>query len=118
MIRLAKALKTWPAPAFKKVLKDEIEQLDATLLPLQRGMSQGSYACNDNISVMILGVSEGSDVIHVKTGIFYTGMIPGCSCADDPTPVNEYTEYCEARFDIDKLTAETTVTLLTGKRNE
>jgi hypothetical protein len=48
----------------------------------------------------------------VKAGIFYTGVIAGCSCADDPTPVDELNEYCVVQFDIDRMTAETTVRLL------
>jgi hypothetical protein len=112
IIRLSKALKAWATPAFKQVLKDEIEQLDAILLRLQQGLSQTSYACDDNISVMIIGVSEESGFIRVKAGIFFTGMIPGCSCADDPSPVNEHIEYCEVQFDIDMLTAETAITLM------
>ena len=50
--------------------------------------------------------------IRAKAGIFYTGIIPGCSCANDPTPETEYSEYCEVLFDINKRTAETLVTLL------
>lgn len=115
MIRLTRSLNAWTTPAFKKTLREEIEQLDVSLLPLQQGLSQSSYACADNISAMIIGISEGPAFIHVKTGIFYTGMIPGCNCADDPTPVNEHTEYCEVQLDIDKATAETVVTLLQDK---
>jgi len=48
----------------------------------------------------------------VKAGLLYAGIIAGCSCADDPTPIDEVTEYCVVRFDIDKATAETKVTLL------
>jgi len=112
MIQLSKSLKAWNTPDFRDTLKDEVAHLDATLLPLQEGLSHGSYTNGENISVLILGVSESSGVIHVKTGIFYTGIIAGCSCADDPTPINEHTEYCEVQFDINIETAETKVTLL------
>jgi hypothetical protein len=87
-------------------------------MPLQQGLSQTSHACDDNISIMIIGVSEESDFIHAKAGIFFTGIIPGCSCADDPAPVNEHTEYCEVRFDINKITAETAIVLLQDKTAE
>ncbi|MDP2833031.1 MAG: hypothetical protein Q8Q28_07015 [Pseudomonadota bacterium] len=112
MIRLSKALAAWQIPAFKAVLKAEIEHLDANLLPLQEGLSQSSHANADKLSAMILSVVDEPDYLRVKAGLFYTGTIAGCSCADDPTPVNEINEYCEVRFDIDKKTAETTVTLL------
>ena len=113
MIRLTKTLNAWGTPDFKDILKKEIEQMGAGQLPLQQGLSTGSYALDSKLSAMIIGVSERADFIQVKAGIFYSGIIAGCSCADDPTPVNEENEYCVVQLDINKLTAETTVTLLT-----
>ena len=43
MILLTKALNAWETPAFEEVLKREIEELDGNALPLQQGLSQGSY---------------------------------------------------------------------------
>lgn len=111
MIRLSKALTAWGTPEFRDILKQDIEHLDAGQLPLQQGLSTGSYAMGDKFSVMIIGVTDDDKVIHAKAGVFYGGIIAGCSCADDPTPVDEHHEYCEVQFDIDKITAETTVTL-------
>jgi len=112
MIRLSKALNAWQTPDFNTVLKAEIEHIDADLLPLQEGLSQSSHAIADRLSAIILAVAEEPDRLRVKAGLLYAGIIAGCSCADDPTPIDEVTEYCEVRFDIDKTTAETTVTLL------
>jgi len=111
MIRLAKALSAWGTPVFKDILKEEIERLDAGALPLQQGLSQGSYSNGEGLSVMIIGISDQPNVIRAKAGIFYTAIIAGCSCADDPTPVDDLPEYCEVQVDIDKITAETTVSL-------
>ena len=61
---------------------------------------------------MLLSVSDDEGFIRVKAGIFYKGIIAGCSCADDPTPAGENNEYCEVQLDIDKTTANTTVELL------
>jgi hypothetical protein len=112
MIRLTETLNAWGKPDFKDILKKEIEQMDAGQFPLQQGLSTGSYAIDDKFNVMIISVSEAAGSLHVKAGIFYSGIIAGCSCADDPTPVNEESEYCVVQFDINKLTAETTVALL------
>jgi hypothetical protein len=79
---------------------------------LQQALAQSSYTDGANRSVRILDVADAGGGIRVKAGIFYTGIIAGCSCADDPTPLNEIAEYCELLFEIDKATAETTVTLL------
>jgi len=112
MIRLPNTLAAWQTPAFNAVLKDEIQHLDADLLPLQQGLSHSSVANADTLSVMIISVADQVHYIQVKAGLFYTGIIAGCSCADDPTPVDEINEYCEVRFEIDKQTGEATVTLL------
>jgi len=112
MIQLRESLKAWSTPAFESILKEELEALDMGALPLQQGLAHSSYALEDKFQVMIISVSEDSDMIRAKTGIFYSGLIPGCSCADDPTPVSEYSEYCEVSFVINKITADTTVTLL------
>ena len=112
-MRLSKALNAWNTPAFEETLKQEIQSLHGKLLPLQQGLSHSSYASEDNFSVVILSVSDGESAICVKTGVFYTGLTPGCSCADDPTPNNETAEYCEVEFEIDTTTAQTRVRLLT-----
>lgn len=112
MIRLSKALSAWQSPDFAAVMKEEIESLDADLLPLQQGLSQSSHARSDKLSARIISVVEEADCLLVKAGLFYTGIIAGCSCADDPTPVDEINEYCEVRLDIDRQSAATRITLL------
>jgi len=112
MIRLPKSLNAWGTPEFKAILKQEIEQLDAGLLPLQQGLAASSYVTDRPFQAMIIGASEEAGLIRVKAGIFYTGVIAGCSCADDPTPVGELNEYCVVQLGIDRKTAETTVSLL------
>ncbi len=112
MTRLTNALNAWGTAGFKNILKNEIEQMNAEELCLQQGLSASSYALDDNIKVMIINTSEKEGSIQAKIGIFYSGIIAGCSCADDPTPIDEQTEYCEAQVDINKVTADTTITIL------
>lgn len=112
MIKLPNALKAWLSADFENVLKQEIEQLDPEMLPLQQGLSQGDFARLDKFTAMVIKVSETVDSIDVKIGIFYQGLMLGCGCADDPTPDNEFNEYCECIFVINKATAESKVSLL------
>ena len=112
MIKLLNALEAWGTPVFEDVLKDEIAKTDTALLPLQEGLAQSSHVSESDISVVILDVTETSKCIRAKTGIIYAGIIAGSCCEDDPTPMSEQTEYCEVQLDINKTTAETTVTLL------
>jgi len=64
-------------------------------------------------TVSVNTVSEVDNFIRVTAGIFYQGIIGGCSCTDDPTPVSDINEYCEVQLDIDNASAITTVTLVT-----
>jgi len=112
MIKLDKALRAWGTPDFESVLKQEVAQLGANQLPLQQGLSNSSSVSDEPVTVVIINVVEMEDVLRVKAGVFYRGVISGCSCADDPTPDNEINEYCEVQLDIDKFSATTKVELV------
>jgi hypothetical protein len=112
MISLTLSLQAWNTDAFIAILKQEICSLDAGLLPLQQGLKYSSIANAQNLSVSVLKAEDDEDHIFVKAGLFYTGIIAGCNCADDPTPVDENNEYCEILLCINKKTAETTVSLI------
>ena len=112
MIYLHKSLKSFNTPDFKGITKKDVQDINPTLLPLQKGLSFSSYVGKSPFSAIILNVTEKTDFICVKAGIFYTGIIAGCSCSDDQNPTDEQNEYCELLFNINKKTAETSVTLL------
>jgi hypothetical protein len=112
MIRLDKSLRAWGQADFEAVFKREIVELGADDLPLQQGLSSSNYVAESPITVMIHRVAETEDAIRIKAGIFYQGIIGGCSCADDPTPVGENNEYCEVQIEIDKANAATAVALI------
>lgn len=111
MLSLTDALAAWGTPEFSEVARREIEGIDAERLPLQQGLSRGSYVGSAPHRVMIIDVTAGAESIRVKAGVFYTGIIAGCSCADDPTPVEEEPEYCELCFEIDRGSGLSSVTL-------
>ncbi|GAB4299705.1 MAG: hypothetical protein Kow0096_19280 [Thiohalomonadaceae bacterium] len=115
MLKLARSLAAWGTPEFASVVKAEIEGLDGNLLPLQAGLVRTSYAITEGFTAILLDVAERADVLRVKVGISYRGIIPGCSCADDPTPIDEVPEYCVVQFDIDRKTAVATASLLDGE---
>ncbi len=112
MIRFRHSLRAWGGADFEAVLKREIETLGRDDLPLQQGLSGSNYVADSPVTAMIQRVDELENAIRIKAGIFYQGIIGGCSCADDPTPAGENNEYCEVRIDIDKATAATVVALI------
>jgi len=111
MTRLENSLRAWETADFTAILKQEIAQLGADQLLLQQGLSTGNYVSDAPITVSIHRVTEMENVIRVNAGIFYQGIIGGCSCTDDPTPISEINEYCEVQLDIDKASGVTAVTL-------
>lgn len=112
MVRFEKAVSAWGGPGFEAALKKGIERLDGATLPLQQGLSTGSYALGDKLSAMIISSADRGPGIRVKAGIFFASVVAGCACTDDPTPVNEETEYCVVRLEIDKTTGSVTFVLL------
>ena len=111
MIRFDKALRAWGTPEFAAALKLELEN-NADILPLQQGLSHGNYVTDDPITVSINRVAETEGSICIKAGLYYQSVMGGCSCADDPTPVSENSEYCEVILEIDKETAATAISLV------
>ena len=112
MIRLKNALQAWGTPDFDAALKIELEAINPEALPLQQGLSMSSYVADQKFRVTVLNIFEHEQIIRIKAGIFYSGILAGCSCADDPTPSNENPEYCVVQIDVNKRTAEATVALL------
>jgi hypothetical protein len=112
MIYFSKSVAAMGSPFFKETFKGEVESLDSQLLPLQQGLTLGSSVSDSKFSAMMISVSEEAEFIFAKAGIFYSSIIAGCNCADDPSPIDEQTEYCEVEFEINKETAEATVKLL------
>lgn len=111
MIQLPLSLQAWGTEAFSPVIKQEIQNIDPDLLPLQKGLSLSSYVSKQPISATILNSYQEDDTIIVKAGIFYSGIIAGCSCSDDPSPLDEQNEYCEILIHIHSPSADTQVFL-------
>lgn len=112
MITLPHSARTWGTADFEATFKAEVEALKAEQLPLQQGLSLSSYVSAEPFRVMVIGSAEVGTHIEVKAGIFYSGIIAGCSCADDPSPTDVQAEYCEVSFAIDKTDGHTTLSLL------
>lgn len=96
----------------KTRLRDAIKQLGCSQLPLQQGLSASSVALDDGLDAMIINITDQGESLLLKAGIFYKGIVAGCSCAGDPTPTDIATEYCELLFSIDKTSGQAAVELL------
>lgn len=110
-MRFELALAAWGTADFESSLKLEMAR-GRDGLPLQRGLALGNQVTASPITVVIHHASATGKLIRVRAGIFYASVIGGCSCADDPTPIDENTEYCEVELAIDRKTGEAAVELL------
>ncbi|MEA3410302.1 MAG: hypothetical protein U9R74_02050 [Pseudomonadota bacterium] len=114
MIYLQRSLEAWESEIFDQVLKEEISGLGVDHLPLQQGLSSSSTALDHDLGVLILSKSENDSLICIELGVFYSGIVSGCSCADDPSPDQEQNEYCEISVKIAKEDGEATIALSSG----
>ncbi len=111
MLQLTRSLAAWQTDRFDDTFKDEVASLDMEQLPLQRALTQGSYASKRDIKVTINTVSETREELQVRAGIFFSSILPGCACSDDVAPESVYPEFCTVLVVIDKTTAEAQVNL-------
>jgi hypothetical protein len=114
-LTLTQSAAAWNSPAFCPTLVDELRALGPhhpALRPLlQAALARTSAVAEAPIGVQLLGSREDAGRIHVHLGVFYAGIIAGCSCADDPSPVDTITEHCELVLDIDPGTGRALATL-------
>ena len=108
MTRLPESAAAWGTPEFEDVFRRELGRLGTAELadPEQAFVAAGG----DRPLWREVAVNEREAL--VDTGRIRGRIIAGCSCADDPTPVDEQSEYCEVQVDIDRNTADTLITLL------
>ncbi|MEW8624132.1 MAG: hypothetical protein AB2551_00095 [Candidatus Thiodiazotropha sp.] len=109
MILLPNSRDAWKTHQFNETLKHELERVDSDSLPLQQSLALSSCVSDEPFRVMVIQSHEETRAILVKVGIMYSGIEAGCSCADDPTPIDTQAEYCEVILSIDKNSAEATI---------
>ena len=103
MPELLDALRESRSSQFEKALKLELENLPAGTLPLENGTSRGGFVDDSDISVTVINTRQNENSIQAKIGVFFTEIIVGCGCGDEPVPENAY---CEMLISIDRRTSE------------
>ncbi len=118
LVTLPRSVSAWNSPArsptFRATLIGEIESLGAehpALQPLlQAGLTQTSAVATAPLAVQLLSRREQGGRILAHLGLFYAGIIAGCSCADDPSPTDSLTEHCEVLLELSLATGEARLT--------
>ena len=114
MLQLPRTLRAWDSADLAAIFKQELAQLGRDYLPLQQALRQGSSVLDTPVTVLMHDARIDAQQLSIRAGIFYQSVTAGCSCADDPTPLNEHTEYCEVQVLIDTRDAQTQVLLVEG----
>jgi hypothetical protein len=109
-LHLPAALAAWGTPAFADMLKRELAT-QAAALPLQQAAATTSTVLDTPPEIMLIAATAAAERLDVRVGVFFSGIVAGCSCADDPTPVEAQPEYCELILSIDRITAGASVAL-------
>ena len=112
---LPQTLAAWGTDGFAETCKRELGSLDPDRLPLQQLLQYGSHIAG-RPTFMILGSQADEEILLLRTGVFFRSVLAGCSCADDPTPPNEYQEYGKLVLRIDRRDAALSVTVGADQR--
>lgn len=107
--RLPDTLRAWDTAGFAQTLKAEIRTLGGNALRLQQGVAQGGIVDDSDIETTVLSARDAGNHLETRVGVFFTEVVGGCSCGDEPMRANVY---CVLQIDIDKSSAEATVRLL------
>ncbi|MDH5301031.1 MAG: hypothetical protein OEW58_06680 [Gammaproteobacteria bacterium] len=111
---LPESAAAWGQATFAQTLQREVAGLGLEVLPLQSQLRYSAYALPDDISTMLLSAELQSGWLSLHVGVFFKGAIPGCACADDPTPEETYNEYCELEIRLNLESAQATLVLWDG----
>lgn len=89
-LRLHQCIDLEETQAFARCLISALRSLPPGTLPLQACCDQGGVANDREISVSVLDMQHGRERILVRVGVFFTEVIGGCNCHDDPLEANRY----------------------------
>lgn len=112
-LHLPAALAAWGTPAFADALKRELAE-QAAALPLQQAVAATSVALDGGVEVMLIAAHAEEGCVVARVGVFFSGIVAGCNCADDPTPAEAQPEYCELVLALDRSSALANVSLASG----
>jgi len=115
-LNLSLLLPLWGRADFIPRLTHILENLSETdslaVLPLQQGLTQSSMALTKNIKIILVKCQEAPETYTTTGHIFYYGVVAGCNCADDPSPIEPIPEYCAFSLSINKQNGDSQISLI------
>ncbi|WP_297529072.1 hypothetical protein [Thiohalobacter sp.] len=92
--------------ALAAAVREALIGRDADALPLQQALTHGSVAVGGVREVLLISSREAGGRLLIRVGLFFTSLIAGCNCADDPTPADLLEEYGEFDLEMDARTGK------------
>lgn len=74
----------------KKQLALALAELPVEQLPLQAGCNQGGMIDADDLVISVLEMQRRPQKLSARVGVFFTELVGGCNCHDDPSRSNAY----------------------------
>ena len=105
MPKLSNSLNDWSTDTYGRTIKNELQSLQPGSFPLEKGLTQGGKVDDSNITVSVFESRDSDQEIQTKVAIFFTEVVGGCSCGDEPFEAHAH---CTLWVTIDRATAEAT----------
>lgn len=83
-------LATTEAKDFAMHLVALLKTLDPSDLPLAAGCTQGGQIDAEGIQFSVMGHERQAGGATARVGVFFTEVVGGCNCHDDPVRSNAY----------------------------
>lgn len=88
--KLRTCLRSTDDQQLKRQLALALAELPAEQLPLQDGCTQGGMIDASDLAVSVLDVQQSPGRLSARVGVFFTEVVGGCNCHDDPGRSNAY----------------------------
>jgi hypothetical protein len=71
-------------------LRAALRELDTEALPQRLCCERGGIIKPESWSIDVLEAQRQDGTVSVRLGLFFTEIVGGCNCHDDPANYNEY----------------------------
>ena len=75
---------------FARALGPALDALPAGALPLGSGCTRGGMIDDSALTFSVLAVDEQAGRVAARVGVFFTEVVGGCNCSDDPVAFDAY----------------------------
>ncbi len=100
MTTLKHSADAWGTERFAAVLKDELEQLRADVLPIAHVLEPDDRLDDSDLGVIVNEVSDDAQHIFAKVGVFFAKFVECTTCGGGSGMHDE--AYCELLVTIDR----------------